>query len=78
MHFLGQGDPSLGEPLPPLYAVSCRWRSQDKRMLLKTWSHTLALGQPFPTLPLWLSLQLAVPLDLEQSYEQACHDLWIT
>jgi hypothetical protein len=20
---------------------------------------------------------LAVPLDLEQSYEQACHDLWI-
>jgi hypothetical protein len=78
LHFLGQSDPSLGEPLPHLYAVSCRWRLQDKRMLLQTWSHALALGQPFPTLPLWLTLQLAVPLDLEQSYEQACHDLWIT
>jgi hypothetical protein len=78
LHFLGQSDPSLGTPLPHLYAVSCRWRLQDKRMLLQTWSHTLALGQPLPTLPLWLTLQLAVPLDLEQSYEQACHDLWIT
>jgi hypothetical protein len=78
LQFLGQSDPSLGEPLPHLYAVSCRWRPQDKRMLLQTWSHTLALGQPFPTLPLWLAGQLAVPLDLEQSYEQACHDLWIT
>ena len=47
-------------------------------MLLQTWSHALALGQPFPTLPLWLTGQFAVPLNLEQSYEQACHDLWIT
>ena len=36
------------------------------------------LGQPLPTLPLWLNAELVVPLDLEQSYEQACHDLWIT
>jgi hypothetical protein len=27
---------------------------------------------------LWLSADLVIPLDLEQSYEQACHDLWIT
>jgi hypothetical protein len=78
LQFLGQNDPRLGEPLPHLYAVSCWWRPKDKRMLLQTWSHTLALGQPFPTLPLWLTGQLAVPLDLEQSYEQVCHDLWIT
>jgi len=78
LQFLGQSDPSLGEPLPHLYAVSCRWRPQDRRMLLQTWSYTLTLGQPFPTLPLWLTGQLAVPLDLEQTYEQACHDLWLT
>ena len=78
LQFLGQTDPTLGEPLPHLYAVSCRWRPQDKRMLLQTWSHTLTLGQPLPTLPLWLTGKLAVPLDLEQSYEQACHDLWLT
>jgi hypothetical protein len=78
LQFVGQSDPTLGEPLPHLYAVSCWWRPQDKRMLLQTWSHTLGLGQPLPTLPLWLAGKLAVPLDLEQSYEQACHDLWIT
>jgi hypothetical protein len=78
LQFLGQSDPTLGDPLPHLYAVSCRWRPQDKRMLLQTWSHVLALGQPFPTLPLWLAGKLAVPLDLEQSYEQTCHDLWLT
>ena len=78
LQFLGQTDPTLGEPLPHLYAVSCRWRPQDKRMLLQTWSHTLTLGQPLPTLPLWLTGKLAVPLDLEQGYEQACQDLWLT
>ncbi|MBL8794994.1 MAG: DUF4058 family protein [Planctomycetia bacterium] len=78
LQFLGQTDPTLGEPQPHLYAVSCRWRPQDQRMLLQTWSHALALGQPLPTLPLWLTEKRAVPLDLEQSYEQACHDLWLT
>lgn len=78
LQFLGQNDPTLGEPLPNLYATSCRWRLQDKRMLLQTWSYALTLGQPLPTLPLWLTGKLAVPLDLEQSYEQACHDLWIS
>jgi hypothetical protein len=40
--------------------------------------HALKLGEPLPTLPLWLSQDLGVPLDLEQSYEQACADLWIS
>src|SRR5262249_10434250 len=78
LQFLGQNDPSLGKPLPHLYAVSCWWRPQHKRMLLQAWSHTLTLGQPLPTLPLWLTGKRAVPLDLEQCYEQACHDLWIS
>ncbi len=78
LHFLGQNDPTLGNPLPHLYAVSCRWRPQNKRMMLNSWSHVLTPGQPLPTLPLWLTGTLAVPLDLEQSYEQACNDLWIT
>jgi hypothetical protein len=29
-------------------------------------------------LPLWLSDSQVISLDLEPSYEQACHDLWIT
>jgi hypothetical protein len=78
LQFLGQGEPALGETPPNLYAVSCRWRPQGKRMMLEAWSHVLSPGQPLPTLPLWLTGELAVPLDLEQSYEQACHDLWLT
>ncbi len=74
---IGHIDPTLGAAPPPLYAASCRWIKKGKRALLETWSHGLAQGQPLPTLPLWLTAELVVPLDLEKSYEQACHDLWI-
>ncbi len=75
--FLGHGDPTLGAEPPNIYAASCRWVEKGKRSLLEAWSHILAVGQPLPTLPLWLAEKLVIPLDLEPSYEQACHDLWI-
>lgn len=75
--FLGHNDPTLTDAPAPLYAASCRWVKKEKRPILQAWSHVLTVGQPLPTLPLWLSADLVVPLDLEQSYEQACHDLWI-
>ncbi len=74
---IGHADPTLGDPPPPLYAASCRWTRQGKRTILQAWSHVLTLGAPLPTLPLWLGTELVVPLNLEQSYEQACRDLWI-
>ncbi|MFO0808669.1 MAG: DUF4058 family protein [Gemmataceae bacterium] len=77
MAFIGQSDPTLGADPPSLYAASCRWFRKETRAMLETWSHGLTLGQPLPTLPLWLSDVLVVPLDLEQSYEQACKDLRI-
>jgi hypothetical protein len=76
--FIGHADPTFGESCPHLYAASCRWVTKEKQTRLQTWSHVLALGQPLPTLPVWLSPKLSVPLDLEQSYEQACADLAIT
>jgi hypothetical protein len=77
LDLLDQDDPALGTQPPPLYAVSCRWRATDNKRLLETWHHSLTLGQPLPTLPLWLTDALAVPLELEASYEQACRDLRI-
>ncbi|HYH66966.1 MAG TPA: DUF4058 family protein [Urbifossiella sp.] len=74
---IGHADPTLGDPPPPLYAASCRWTRAAKQTRLQTWSHGLSPGQPLPTLPLWLSPDLVVPLDLERSYESACRDLWI-
>ncbi len=75
---IGHADPTLGDRPPHLYAASCRWTRQAERTLLQAWSHVLKLEEPLPTLPLWLSKDIVVPLDLEQSYEQACSDLWIT
>ncbi|MBX9583221.1 MAG: DUF4058 family protein [Gemmataceae bacterium] len=79
MAFVGHpaADPMSGDP-PPLYAASCRWVPRGETdALLETWSHTLTVGRPLPTLPLWLTPTRYVPLDLERSYEQACRDLWI-
>jgi hypothetical protein len=78
MAFVGHPDPVMTAEGPPTYAASCRWVTKGTRARLEAWSHAMSIGQPLPTLPLWLRAELVVPLDLEQSYEQACHDLWIT
>ena len=78
MAFIGHPDPSMTADGTPTYAASCRWVTKGTRARLEAWSHTLTIGQLLPTLPLWLADSLVVPLDLEQSYEQACYDLWIT
>ena len=77
LEFIGHADPTMGAEPPPLYAASGRWVPHGKGAVLQTWSHALAVGQRLPTLPLWLSEKLAVPLDLDVSYERACADLWI-
>jgi Protein of unknown function (DUF4058) len=78
MDFLGQVDPSLADGPPDLYAVACRLTREGEAGRLETWSHSLAIGQALPTLPLWLASDLAVPLDLEPSYEEACRVLRIS
>ena len=77
LEWVGGRDPSMGEPPPATYAAACRWRPQGTRMVLEAWSQPLVVGGPLPVLPLWLSEGLAVPLDLEASYEQTCRDLRI-
>jgi hypothetical protein len=57
--------------------VACRGTKKDRAWLLETWLHPLVLGQPLPTLPLWLADNLAVPLELEASYEETCRVLRI-
>ena len=37
----------------------------------------MTLGQPLPTLPIWLDIDLHVLLDLETSYEETCRLLRI-
>jgi hypothetical protein len=75
LELLGQTDPSLANGSSPIYAVSCRWARPADIWLLETWMHPLVLGRPLPTLPLWLAENLAVPLELELSYEETCRIL---
>ena len=74
---IGQPDPSLGPEPPALYAATCRPRKTGDTWLLEAWVHSLTAGRPLPTLPLWLAEDLAVPLDLEESYEETCRILRI-
>ncbi len=75
LELIGETDPALAPEPPPLSATACRWTRRDEAWHFETWTHPLALGQPLPTLPLWLADDLAVPLELEASYEQTCRIL---
>ena len=77
LEWISERDPALGDDPPAVYAVACRWRPRGTSRWLEAWNRPLAVGEPLPVLPLWLSDELAVPLDLEASYEQTCRDLRI-
>ena len=70
-------DENVGDPPEMISAVSCLQARVRGRKRLQTWYHPLVIGQPLPTLPLWLNDQLAVPLDLEPLYEQTLKSLRI-
>jgi Protein of unknown function (DUF4058) len=79
MELFGHTDPALtlAEGPPPIHASACRWTRPGDSWLLETWAYPLVLGQPLPTLPLWLAENYAVPLELEPSYEETCRILRI-
>jgi hypothetical protein len=74
---LHRSDPAFGPRPPWLYAVTCRKRKNDRTSHIDSWAYPLAIGQPLPTLPLWLSEELFVPVELEASYEDTCRALRI-
>jgi hypothetical protein len=77
LDLIGESDPSLAPKPPPLYGAICRWRREGETPQLETWAQAFVVGQPLPTLPLWLADDLAVPLELETSYEETCRILRI-
>ena len=60
-----------------IYAATCRGRRSGPRWRLESWEHELAVGAALPTLPLWLSPDFLVPLELEVTYEDTCRGLRI-
>jgi len=41
---IGHGDPTLGDPPPPIYAASCRWTRRGRRTLLEAFRDWTAGG----------------------------------
>jgi hypothetical protein len=76
---LGRTDPHLGDPPPPLYGVTLRSRKRPKKRLamLDAWFYPMTVGDPLPTLPIWLTPELRVMLPLETSYQETCRILGI-
>jgi hypothetical protein len=76
LDLMGQADQTF-KPPSPVYAATCRGRKVGKRSLFETWAYPLSVGKKPPTLPIWLTEDLAVSLDLDASYEETCRALRI-
>lgn len=70
-------DPALDTERSPMYAATVRTRLDGPRKLMDSWYHPLAVGAALPVLPIWLSNDLAVRLDLESTDEETCRTLRI-
>jgi hypothetical protein len=78
LELMGHNDPILGADPASLYAVTIRARKRiSRRSVLDSWYDAMRLGQPLPSLPIWLGVDQGVTLDLEKSYEETCRLLHI-
>jgi hypothetical protein len=55
-----------------LYAVAYRPIVRDGSGLIEVWPEAFEVGSPLPRLPLALSAELCVPIDLEATYTLTC------
>jgi hypothetical protein len=76
LELIGRSDPSF-HPSPATYAVTCRGYKVGRQARFAVWAYPLVVGRNLPTLPIWLTDDLAVSLDLEASYEETCRTLRI-
>lgn len=61
-----------------LFAIAFRGVPTSNSSRLEVWVDQLAIGRPLPVMPLWLNLELCVPLRLEECYLTACKSLRIS
>jgi hypothetical protein len=86
LELIGSVDPKLGPTPPHLYSFTIRSRkraankkrtSGNERSLLDLWYYPMTLGQPLPTLPIWLKSAVSILLPLEASYQETCRLLHV-
>lgn len=77
MDLLGSAGSNVPSVAPDLYAVTYRAHEYQQAWRLETWMYSLEIGSSLPIIPLWLSPELGIPLELEKSYEASCSALRI-
>ncbi len=68
--FMSPDAPFLDEPL---YATAYRPVGMNGESELEIWQEPLSIGEPLPTLPLWLH-SLSAPVDLGATYARTCRE----
>ncbi|HVA46548.1 MAG TPA: DUF4058 family protein [Pirellulales bacterium] len=69
---LGQAAPFLLDPAVTTYAAAYRPSRQAAGDQIEIWPRPLSLGDALPTLPLGLRNAGVVPVDLDETYSEAC------
>jgi hypothetical protein len=75
VHALHRVEEPAWESPSRLSAVSYRSVLEADSPRLEAWPEVLTVGSPLPVLPLWLEIDLSVPLPLEESYTVTCGSL---
>jgi hypothetical protein len=68
IRLMGLGEPFLLEGDPPIYAAGYQPVGADDQGRIVAWPHLLEVGEPLPTVPLYLRGTGCIPLDLEGTY----------
>ncbi len=74
---IGHNDPAFASSTQSTYATTCRGRKVNGQPRFEAWAWPLVVGEPLPTLPIWLNEDQAVTLLLETSYLETCRSLRI-
>jgi hypothetical protein len=75
VRLLPEGAAFLFPAAPGLYATAYRPIRRGTDEQIEVWWQSLVVNQPLPTLPLSLSADLCLPIDLDGTYSEACRKL---
>ncbi len=75
VQLLPDGSPYLFPARPLLYVAAYRRNRREEVEQTDVWLVPLALGEPLPILPLALTSDFSLPINLETTYVEACQKL---
>jgi hypothetical protein len=66
----------LGNDEIPLYCASYRTTvDEENDTVVEYWLEVFKVGDMLPTIPLYLTEEIAIPLELEKTYMKTCKNL---